>query len=128
MSQVQITGVEEIIRNFSLKAKKVKTVEKTAREAGAQVIKRELERNTPKSDEGGDHLKDTIGISGARTDKETGDKYTAVGWGKDNAWRVHFPEFGTIYQSPQGFVTKSVNNAKDEVERAMISQVKRALR
>lgn len=132
----RIEGVEEIIANLAKTANEMEKAGNRARRAGAEVVAEELKKNTPKSTrksrstkrEYGDHLKDNVVISGQRKDKDFGDKFVAVGWPKGMSWRVHFVNFGTIFQQPSGFIQKTVNSSGAKVQQAMVDEVRKVFK
>ena len=95
--------------------------------AGVEVFEEALIRNTPKSVSGKRHAKDNIAISNLRTDRGTQEKYMAVGYKRGVSHRVHATEFGTMYQRPQGFITKTYNTSKESAWNAMLRSARRQL-
>lgn len=87
----------------------IRKAEKEALKEAANHVANELEKNTPKSKEGTDHAKNHVVKSGVK------DGMAEVGFDKDVAWRIHFIEFGTIKQRPQGFVQKTQTQVEQEV-------------
>jgi len=128
---VKITGVNEIIEALSKKESDIRKATNKANTAGAKVVAAELERTVPKSGIIGSSLpslKDTVSISNNKTNKDTMQSYVAVGFPKSTSYRIHFVEFGTIKQSPQGFMEKAVQTTANDVQAAMIAEVKKVLR
>lgn len=50
-----------------------------------------------------------------------------VGYDDVVAWRVHFTEFGTIKQPPQGTVQKTQKQIEDQITRIIANEYKRRL-
>jgi|SRR5699024_491884 len=128
---VKITGVNEIIAALAKKEADIRKAGLKANTAGAKIVAAELEKTVPRSgitESKLPFLKDTVSISNNRTDRYTMQSYVAVGFPKSTSYRVHFVEFGTIKQSPYGFMTKTVQTTAKDVQKAMIAEVKKVLR
>ena len=84
---------------------------KVAREAVTMVaeeFKKELEVNTPVSDELTlTRLKEDIKISNFKG--RGGAPSKDIGFGRSTGWRAKFPDSGTIYQKAQDFEEKTIN-------------------
>lgn len=50
-----------------------------------------------------------------KTDRDSSEKIVTVGYTKGVSHRIHATEFGTMYQSPQLFITKTEKQGKDKV-------------
>ena len=87
----------------------IRKAEKEALKEAANHVANQLEKNTPKSKDGKDHAKDHVIQSGVK------DGMAEVGFDKEVGWRMHFVEFGTIKQRPQGFVQKTQSQVEQEV-------------
>jgi len=77
---------------------------KAGKEAGKEVAEI-LDKNTPWSSinrSSHKHLRDTVTVGPVAEDGKV-----RIGYGKDNYWRVHFPNMGTSYQNGQHFVEKT---------------------
>lgn len=131
METVKIEGVREIIENLSKTVEDMKKAQRSAVKKGAEVVAKELERNVPSSGYRGSNaqpkMKNHVVTSGARTGRDSFEYYSAVGFPKGIAHRAHFPEFGTIAQSPQFYYSKTINNSWQQAQDAMIAEVKRVL-
>lgn len=92
--------------------------------AGAEIVKQELINNTPVYPGNKINAKDEVGISNMRTDKDTREKYLAVGYSRKVSHRIHVTEFGSMYQQPQGFITKTSQGSADRVFNAMRSKAR----
>jgi HK97 gp10 family phage protein len=91
----------------------------------ALVAAEELKNKTPEwyGKGGSNHAKDHI-----TTTKATKNNLNAeVGYDKEVAWRMHFVEFGTINQRPQGFVQKTIEDMQDEIQEIIIRKLQEAL-
>ncbi|QBX17576.1 hypothetical protein Javan367_0041 [Streptococcus phage Javan367] len=74
----------------------------------AQEFKKELEVNTPVSDELTlTRLKEDIRISNFKRGGDAPSK--DIGFGRSTGWRAKFPDSGTIYQKAQDFEEKTIN-------------------
>lgn len=84
---------------------------KVAREAVTMVAKefeKELEVNTPISDEfTPTRLKEDIRISNFKGGGNAPSK--DIGFGRTTGWRARYPNSGTIYQKAQDFEEKTIN-------------------
>lgn len=84
---------------------------RVAREAVTEVtkeFKKELEANTPVSDElTFARLKEDIKISNFKSGGDAPSK--DIGFGRATGWRAKFPDSGTIYQKAQDFEEKTIN-------------------
>lgn len=110
---------------------KVSKVEKEAVKEAEKLIADRLEANTPVWDgkkyngKRGDymqkHAKDHVVYSAVK------DGNGEVGYDDDVAWRMHFVEFGTSRQLPQGFVLKTQVEIEDEVIKLMEQIIREAL-
>ncbi|WP_353420728.1 HK97-gp10 family putative phage morphogenesis protein [Staphylococcus coagulans] len=95
--------------------------------AGARALIPILVKNTPKSDRRG-HARDHIAISNVKTDRGSGEKYVDIGYTKGYAHRIHATEFGTMYQRPQLWITKTEKSNRQLVYSAMLTAMKRSLK
>src|SRR5699024_2583096 len=98
---------------------------------GGKVIAEKLKENVPKSGYRGPNpqatLVDNIVTSGNRGNKATGESYVAVGFTRAANFRAHIPEFGSISQAPQGYMTKTVQATESEVTSAMADEIRKVL-
>jgi|SRR5699024_7535481 len=124
---VKIEGVREIIDNLAKSQEQVKKAQREAVKAGAQIAAEELKRNVPVSDVGGDKLKHSVRVSGARRNTSSFEYYAAAGFPKGIAHRAHFPEFGTIKDPPQFYLAKTVRNSWGDIQKEMMNAVRRAI-
>lgn len=111
--------------------KQLNKAEKRAVEEARDLIASKLKDNTPvwdgKKYNGSrgnymqEHAKDHVTYSKVK------DGSAEVGYDDDVAWRVHFLEFGTIKQLPQGFVQKTQIQIEQEVIELMEKVIREAL-
>lgn len=99
----------EVAKGLKKIQRSIRKAEKEALTEAANHVANQLEMNTPKSKEGTDHAKDHVVQSSIK------DGMAEVGYDKEVAWRIHFVEFGTIKQRPQGFVQKTQSQVEQEV-------------
>ncbi|EGQ3873759.1 HK97 gp10 family phage protein [Staphylococcus pseudintermedius] len=93
--------------------------------AGALSLVPDLVRNTPVSGDTKRHAKDHIAVSNVKTDRASGESYVNIGYTKGYAHRIHATEFGTMYQQPQLFITKTEKANRDKVFKAMSTAFRR---
>lgn len=109
----------------------VKRAETPALRKAAAYAKPKLEQNTAYWDG-----KKTNGKRGSYMQEHARD-HVVIGPVKDGnidvgyddvvAWRVHFTEFGTIKQPPQGTVQKTQKQIEDQITRIIANEYKRRL-
>lgn len=97
--------------------------EKYAVEQAGQLIAERLAQNTPVWQGKGptEHARDHVVVSKFK------DGGTEVGYDKTVSWYIHFVEFGTFKQKPQGFVQKTQNEVEQEVIELMENVIREAL-
>lgn len=94
---------------------------------GAKALVPILIRSTPISDRKY-HAKDHVAVSNVRTDKNSYDKYVVVGYTKGYSHRVHATEFGTMYQRPQLWISKTEKNSRKLVYHKMLNAMKKVIK
>nr|DAS99505.1 MAG TPA: type I neck protein [Caudoviricetes sp.] len=101
-------GLDLCLQNLTkLEAKAPKVAREAVNEV-AQEFKKELEANTPVSDEPTfTRLKGDIKISNFKNGGDAPSK--DIGFGRATGWRAKFPDSGTIYQKAQDFEEKTIN-------------------
>lgn len=128
---VKIEGLRELLSSLSQKEDDIINAARKANLAGGKIIEERLKANVPKSGYSGANpqarLEDAVTSSGNRGNKATGESYVAVGFNRSANFRAHLPEFGSISQSPQGYMTKTVQETESEVTSAMADEIKRVL-
>lgn len=132
VKSVKIEGLRELLTNLSKKEDDIIRAAKAGNLAGGKVVLDELKNNAPRSGYTGPNpqarLSDNVVMSGNRSDWATGESYVAVGFNKSANFRAHIPEFGSISQSPQGYMTKTVQATEGKVAKEMADAIKRVLR
>lgn len=101
-------GLDLCLDNLTKLEAKVPKVAREAVNEVAQEFKKELEVNTPVSDELTlTRLKEDIKISNFKGGGDAPSK--DIGFGRSTGWRAKFPDGGTIYQKAQDFEEKTIN-------------------
>ena len=101
-------GLDLCIKNLTILEAKAPRVAREAVTEVAQEFKKELEVNTPVSDELTlARLKEDIKISNFKGGGDAPSK--DIGFGRATGWRAKFPDSGTIYQKAQDFEEKTIN-------------------
>ena len=103
---------------------------KVAREAVTMVAKefeKELEVNTPVSDEfTPTRLKEDIRISNFKGGGDAPSK--DIGFGRTTGWRAKYPNAGTIYQKAQDFEEKTINAVTPRAKEIYITKIREVLK
>lgn len=103
---------------------------KVAREAVTMVAKefeKELEVNTPISDEfTPTRLKEDIRISNFKGGGNAPSK--DIGFGRTTGWRARYPNSGTIYQKAQDFEEKTINAVTPRAKEIYITKIREVLK
>lgn len=103
---------------------------KVAREAVTMVAKefeKELEVNTPVSDEfTPTRLKEDIRISNFKGGGNAPSKN--IGFGRSTGWRARYPNSGTIYQKAQDFEEKTINAVTPRAKEIYITKIREVLK
>lgn len=130
-TNVKIEGLRDLLSNLSKKEDEIISAARQANLAGGKVIVEELKRNVPRSGYTGPNpqarLADNVVMSGNRGNKATGESYVAVGFNRAANFRAHLPEFGSISQAPQGYMTKTVHATENKVQVEMANAIKKVL-
>ena len=101
-------GLDLCLENLTKLEVKAPKVAREAVNEVAQEFKKELEVNTPVSDELTlTRLKEDIRISYFKGGGDAPSK--DIGFGRSTGWRAKFPDSGTIYQKAQDFEEKTIN-------------------
>lgn len=128
---VKIEGLRELLNNLSKKEDEIIRASRQANLAGGKVIMEELKRNVPQSGYRGANpqarLKDAVTMSGNRGNRATGESYVAVGFNRSANFRAHIPEFGSISQGPQGYMTKTIQAVEGQVQKEMADEIRKVL-
>ena len=103
---------------------------KVAREAVTMVAKefeKELEVNTPLSDEfTPTRLNEDIRISNFKGGGNAPSK--DIGFGRTTGWRARYPNSGTIYQKAQDFEEKTINAVTPRAKEIYITKIREVLK
>ena len=103
---------------------------KVAREAVTMVAKefeKELEVNTPVSDEfTPTRLKEDIRISNFKGGGNAPSK--DIGFGRSTGWRARYPNSGTIYQKAPDFEEKTINAVTPRAKEIYITKIREVLK
>lgn len=127
----EITGLRELLSNLSSKEKDIIEATRKGNLAGGKVVLEELKRNVPQSGYSGANpqarLSDNVVMSGNRTDKSTFEHHVDVGFSSAANFRAHIPEFGSISQGAQGYMTKTAQSVESEVASEMEKAIRGAI-
>ncbi|MBN2909156.1 HK97 gp10 family phage protein [Polycladomyces sp. WAk] len=125
MTDIDWSGVEEMLLNIQRLGQKVSRRENQALRAGAKELQETMARNAPgPSYKKRVHLKDNIQMSNVKR-KEYG-KAIEVGPGKTSFY-ARFLEFGTSKMSPHPFVGPSIVESRERVLKAMADELRRGM-
>lgn len=127
-SGVEVNGVDAIISKLESLNVNVKKAKSNALKSAGEIVRKELEKNTPISNDDDIHMKEHVVMSNMKTDTETGGSYVAIGYPKGIKHRVHIVEFGTINQAPQAFMSKTIKDVQSEVRKEIMKQLKGAIK
>lgn len=101
-------GLDLCLNNLTKLEVKAPKVAREAVTMVAEEFEKELEVNTPVSDEfTPTRLKEDIRISNLKGGGNAPSK--DIGFGRSTGWRAKFPDSGTIYQKAQDFEEKTIN-------------------
>ncbi|WP_239740533.1 MULTISPECIES: HK97-gp10 family putative phage morphogenesis protein [unclassified Mammaliicoccus] len=114
------SGLRKQVRNFP-------KIQNRVLKAGASSLIPLMVKNTPKS-ERTKHAKDHVAMSNVKTDRDSYEKYVTIGYERGYSHRIHVIEFGTMYQRPQLFITKSEKEGRSIVNKAMVTAMRRGMR
>lgn len=120
-------GLDLCLQNLTkLEAKAPKVAREAVTEV-AQEFKKELEVNTPVSDEPTlTRLKEDIKISNFKGGGDVPSK--DIGFGRSTGWRARYPNSGTIYQKAQDFEEKTINAVTPRAKEIYITKIKEVLK
>lgn len=127
--EIRTQGIDMNLKRLAGKQKKA---ERTAVKEAAQYYANQLEESAPVYDgekyKGTsrkaymlEHMKDHVVISKFK------DGLIQVGFEKEVSWRVHFTEFGTIKQRPNGFIERTQQSTQNDVFKIMEKAIKKEL-
>lgn len=120
-------GLDLCLQNLTkLEAKAPKVAREAVNEV-AQEFKKDLEVNTPVSDELTlTRLKEDIRISNFKGGGDAPSK--DIGFGRSTGWRAKFPDSGTIYQKAQDFEEKTINAVTPRAKEIYKQKIKEVLK
>lgn len=120
-------GLDLCLQNLAkLEAKAPKVAREAVNEV-AQEFKKELEVNTPVSDELTlTRLKEDIKISNFKGGGDAPSK--DIGFGRSTGWRAKFPDGGTIYQKAQDFEEKTINAVTPRAKKIYEQKIREVLK
>ena len=119
-------GLDLCLKNLTKLEAKAPRVAREAVTEVAQEFKKELEVNTPVSDElTFTRLKEDIKISNFKSGGDAPSK--DVGFGRATGWRAKFPDSGTIYQKAQDFEEKTINAVTPRAKEIYINKMREVL-
>ena len=119
-------GLDLCIKNLTILEAKAPRVAREAVTEVAQEFKKELEANTPVSDELTlTRLKEDIKISNFKGGGDAPSK--DIGFGRSTGWRAKFPDSGTIYQKAQDFEEKTINAVTPRAKEIYINKMREVL-
>jgi HK97 gp10 family phage protein len=119
----------EIMNEFEKMGKDIEKVESKATKKAAKVVKVAIEKNVGRSDinkEGYTHMQDDVKISGLKEDEKL-DKVREIKGGKKTGYKWKWREFGTSKQKGNAFMTKSVQETQQEVQKIINDEIKKEL-
>lgn len=101
-------GLDLCLQNLAKLEGKAPKVAREAVTMVAEEFAKELEVNTPVSDEAtATRLKEDIRIGNFKGSGDAPSK--DIGFGRSTGWRAKYPNAGTIYQKAQDFEEKTIN-------------------
>lgn len=92
----------------------------TALDVGAEYLRQAVAKNTPRSGKSGDHAADHIVV------EKDGDTRN-IGPDKDH-WYLKFPEFGSVHQPAQAFMSKTLHREAKTTQEKMAGSIRKDLR
>lgn len=93
-------------------------------EVAGEYASKQLRTKTPIDYDTKTHMKDHVVYSKPTINKPVSE----VGFDKQVAWRAHFVEFGTIKQTPQAFIQKTMKDIEGKVADIIQSEMMRRLK
>lgn len=120
-------GLDLCLENLTKLEVKAPKVAREAVNEVAQEFKKELEVNTPVSDELTlTRLKEDIKISNFKGGGDAPSK--DIGFGRSTGWRAKFPDSGTIYQKAQDFEEKTINTVTPRAKEIYKQKIREVLK
>lgn len=120
-------GLDLCLNNLTKLEVKAPKVAREAVTMVAEEFEKELEVNTPVSDEPtSTRLKADIKISNFKG--RGGAPSKDIGFGRTTGWRARYPNSGTIYQKAQDFEEKTINAVTPRAKRIFEQKIKEVLK
>lgn len=120
-------GLDLCLNNLTKLEVKAPMVAREAVTMVAEEFEKELEVNTPVSDEPtSTRLKADIKISNFKG--RGGAPSKDIGFGRTTGWRARYPNSGTIYQKAQDFEEKTINAVTPRAKRIYEQKIKEVLK
>lgn len=120
-------GLDLCLNNLTKLEVKAPKVAREAVTMVAEEFEKELEVNTPVSDEfTPTRLKADIKISNFKG--RGGAPSKDIGFGRTTGWRARYPNSGTIYQKAQDFEEKTINAVTPRAKRIYEQKIKEVLK
>nr|DAU96897.1 MAG TPA: type I neck protein [Caudoviricetes sp.] len=120
-------GLDLCLNNLTKLEVKAPKVAREAVTMVAEEFEKELEVNTPVSDEPTPtRLKADIKISNFKG--RGGAPSKDIGFGRSTGWRARYPNSGTIYQKAQDFEEKTINAVTPRAKEIYITKIREVLK
>lgn len=120
-------GLDLCLNNLTKLEVKAPKVAREAVTMVAEEFEKELEVNTPVSDEPtSTRLKADIKISNFKGGGGAPSK--DIGFGRTTGWRARYPNSGTIYQKAQDFEEKTINAVTPRAKRIYEQKIREVLK
>lgn len=120
-------GLDLCLNNLTKLEVKAPKVAREAVTMVAEEFEKELEANTPVSDElTPTRLKEDIKISNFKG--RGGAPSKDIGFGRSTGWRARYPNSGTIYQKAQDFEEKTINAVTPRAKEIYITKIREVLK
>lgn len=120
-------GLDLCLNNLTKLEVKAPKVAREAVTMVAEEFEKELEANTPVSDEFTPaRLKEDVKISNFKG--RGGAPSKDIGFGRSTGWRARYPNSGTIYQKAQDFEEKTINAVTPRAKEIYITKIREVLK
>lgn len=120
-------GLDLCLNNLTKLEVKAPKVAREAVTMVAEEFEKELEANTPVSNElTPTRLKEDIKISNFKG--RGGAPSKDIGFGRSTGWRARYPNSGTIYQKAQDFEEKTINAVAPRAKEIYITKIREVLK
>lgn len=129
-----VSFANHINRDLLKLARRQKAVFNKALMKAGQVLAEELEANTPKQNDRAGQIDRQTRSNSAHMQSnvvysldEHEEGRVLIGYTEAVAWRVHFPEFGTIKQAPQGFMARATTSSMPRAVSVLERELRKGL-